>query len=87
MTAVISEFLHIAILEPFKGLKAICGFTLLQRLKSEMIQADTKTETLIDIFQDVEGGKALEILASISLQHIIIEPLDVEANNEIRSAQ
>ena len=56
------EFIHLSLSKPFDGLETIGCFPLTYRLFGKMVQAQTKTQTLVDIIKDIKGREFLEIL-------------------------
>ncbi len=84
LSAVCRQLFHLSLAEPLHRLEPFRCLSPFQRLFCQMIQTQAKTQSPVHIFQYVKGPQAVEIHWGIGGQHLVIESLDVKANNEVR---
>ncbi len=49
-----------------------------------MVEADAKAEAAADLLPEVQGGEPAAVVdAGVGLQHLVVEPLDVEADHQL----
>jgi hypothetical protein len=87
VTAVVGQFLHLPLFEPFQCLQSITGFLLVQCFCGKVIETQTEPETPIQIFKNVKGGESLQVFSRVRSKHRIVEALDVETDDEVRLLQ
>ena len=77
------EIFPLALAEPPDGLEAVPSFRATESSFCEVSQAQAKTQSFVNLTQDVKRGKPLQVEGRVGAQDTVIETGDVESDNEV----